>query len=113
MKNHPVEIWLLTHPLQSIALVFLIVLLCRRLLGAILRALQETWQSILKLLLKIARVTLGKTFHAFHFPVPVESKVQSSGVQKRLNEIVNRLEALQKEQELLVNEMRSLSTFRS
>jgi uncharacterized membrane protein len=104
MANHPVLAWITSHPLWSIALFFITLLLCWGLLGAIARLVQQLWMLILQAPLKLLRWIFGSLFKA----LPALKAEEPQGRDQRLIAALDRLEALQQEQELLMQEVKTM-----
>jgi uncharacterized membrane protein len=104
MANHPVLAWITSHPLWSIALFFITLLLCWGLLGAIARLVHQLWMMILQAPLKLLRWIFGSLFKA----LPALKAEEPQGRNQRLIAALDRLEALQQEQELLMQEVKTM-----
>jgi hypothetical protein len=104
MAAHPVLAWMTNHPLWSIALFFVTLLLFWGLLGAIARLIQQIWMRILQAPLKFLRWIFGSLFKA----IPVLKAEEPQGREQRLLAAIDRLEALQQEQELLMQEVKTM-----
>jgi cell shape-determining protein MreC len=114
MAAHPVISWVMSHPLWAIALFFIALLLSWGLLGAIARLIQQVWLLILQAPLKLFHWLFNSLFHAFSTrvlkagePTMLEQREQ------RLLETLNRLEALQQEQEQLMQEVKTILMLKS
>jgi uncharacterized membrane protein len=104
MATHPVLAWVMSHPLWSIALFFITLLLCWGLLGAIARLIQQLWLLLLQAPLKLLRWLFGSLFKA----LPTLKTEEPQGREQRLMAALDRLEALQQEQELLMQEVKTM-----
>ncbi len=110
MTDHPMVSWFISHPLWTIALVLLALLLGWSLIGAIAQFTQRAWLFILQAPLKLAQ-SLSKGVLQ---PIKQADRLQSitlnapQDTQKRLPEILNRLEILRQEQEALMTEIHSI-----
>ncbi len=114
MATHPVIAWTMSHPLWAIGLFFIALLLCWGLLGAIARLVQEAWMLLLQVPLKLLRWLFSGLFKVF-FTRTVKSDEVSVREEReqRLVETLNRLEALQQEQELLMQEVKTILMLKS
>lgn len=109
IAEHPVVAWVVTHPLWAIAVILLVLLSAWGLLGAIAQFIQQAWLFILQAPLKLIYWLFGRTFKLFNQANAFQfTQLDQTGTQKRLPEILDRLEILRKEQEALIQEMRSL-----
>lgn len=109
IADHPSVAWVVTHPLWAIAVILLTLLSSWGLLGAIARFIQQAWLFILQAPLKLIYWLFGRTFKLFNQANAFQfTQLDQPDAQKRLPEILDRLEILRKEQEALIQEMRSL-----
>ncbi len=109
IAEHPVVAWAVTHPVWAIAVILLVLLSGWGLLGAIARFIQQAWLFILQAPLKLIYWVFGRTFKLFNHANAFQfTQLDQPDAQKRLPEILDRLEVLRKEQEILIQEMRSL-----
>jgi hypothetical protein len=104
LADHPVLAWVANHPLWSIALFFVTLLLFWGLLGAIARLIQRFWMWLLQAPLKFLRWIFGSLFKA----IPVLKAEEPQEREQRLMAALDRLEALQQEQELLMQEVKTM-----
>jgi hypothetical protein len=104
MAGHPVLSWVMNHPLWSIALFFVTLLLFWGLLGAIARSVQQLWILLLQAPLKLLRWIFGSLFKA----LPALKSEEPQGREQRLIAALDRLEALQQEQDLLMQEVKTM-----
>jgi len=109
IAEHPIVAWVVAHPLWAIAVTLLVLLSGWGLLGAIARFIQQAWLFILQAPLKLIYWLFGRTFKLFNQVNAFQfTQLDQPDAQKRLPEILDRLEILRKEQEILIQEMRSL-----
>lgn len=109
IADHPVAAWVVAHPLWAIAMILLTLLSSWGLLGAIARFIQQAWLFILQAPLKLIYWLFGRTFKLFNRANAFQlTPLDQPNAQKRLPEILDRLEILRNEQEALIQEMRSL-----
>jgi hypothetical protein len=114
MVTHPVLAWAMNHPLWAIALFFIVLLLCWGLLGAIARLVQQAWLFILQAPLKLLRWFFTGLFNAFFIRgLKSEEPLVFEQREQRLLETLNRLEALQQEQEELMQEVKTILMLKS
>ncbi len=106
LAEHPVMGWLVGHPLWAIALAVVLLLLFAGLWSAIARLTEGFWLSLVRLPFRLS----GWIFTAVSgLLVRRWEKPAGPGDEgDRLGEIMVRLQALQSEQETLLNEMRTL-----
>jgi hypothetical protein len=114
MATHPVIAWAMNHPLWAIALFFITLLLCWGLLGAIARLVQQAWLFILQAPLKLLRWIFTGLFNAFFIKgLKAEEPIALEQREQRLLETLGRLEALQQEQEELMQEVKTILMLKS
>jgi hypothetical protein len=106
MANHPLMAWVMGHPLWAIALFFLALLLCWGLLGALARLVQQAWLFILQAPLNLMRFLFSGLFKRFRISLPTQK--QTEPIEQKLLETLERLEALQQEQEILMQEVKTM-----
>lgn len=114
LATHPVIAWIMSHPLWAIALFFIALLLSWGLLGAIARLVQQAWLLILQAPLKLLRWLFDSLFKAF--PMRVLKSGEPTILEQReqrLLETLSRLEALQQEQEELMQEVKTILMLKS
>ncbi|NJL45804.1 MAG: hypothetical protein HC922_08940 [Leptolyngbyaceae cyanobacterium SM2_3_12] len=106
LGEHPLVAWLVMHPLWALALVVAGVLLLAGLWSAIARLTEGFWLTLVRLPFR-----LGAWIFAATSGVLVKRWVKSPRAPSnadRLGEILDRLDALQIEQEMLLAEMKQL-----
>jgi len=106
LGEHPVVAWLVLHPLWSLALLGLAILLFAGLWSAIARLTEGFWLALVQLPFRLVTWLFAGTTGLL-----VKRWVGSSGQEAgpdRLTEIVTRLEVLQTEQADLLQEMRQI-----
>ena len=114
MIDHPMLSWVISHPLWTIALVLLALLLGWSLIGAIAQFTQRVWlfilQTPLKLIQSLSQGALQSFNRANTLPsIPLNAPLDT---QKRLHEILSRLEILRQEQEGLMTELQAILLFK-
>ncbi|MBW4517826.1 MAG: hypothetical protein KME11_21690 [Timaviella obliquedivisa GSE-PSE-MK23-08B] len=113
LATHPVIAWAMSHPLWAIALLFIALLLSWGLLGAIARLVQQAWLLILQAPLKLLQWLFRGLFKAIPKRVLAEEPTALEQREQRLLETLNRLEALQQEQEELMQEVKTILMLKS
>ncbi|NJR38432.1 MAG: hypothetical protein HC781_05795 [Leptolyngbyaceae cyanobacterium CSU_1_4] len=109
LATHPAIAWAMSHPLWAIALFFMVLLLIWGLLGAIARLIQQAWFLILQAPLKLLQWLFRHLFTAFSLgTLKSEAPTVLEQREQRLLETLNRLEALQHEQEELMQEVKTI-----
>ena len=106
LSDHPMAAWFVLHPLWAGVLVVLILLLLAGLWSAIARLTEGFWMTLVRLPFQLVTwlfvTTVGLVLKRW-------PKGEATAVSPdRLGEIMARLEALQIEQENLLQEMRQL-----
>jgi hypothetical protein len=108
MDTHPLISWFLTHPLYTIGVVLLTLLLLSGLLRAVGRITEKVWLFILHSPFKLGKWLLGLGTKTFITGSTTSSSKNTS--QARLAEILSRLEAIRKEQDSLMHEVEAILT---
>jgi hypothetical protein len=104
IDQHPQLVWLVNHPLQSFGIFLLGLFLFSGLLGAISKITEKFWLFILTYPFKIFSniwVLVSKSLEK-------DDDDQKTETQKRVTEILRRLESIRQEQTLLSQELESL-----
>jgi hypothetical protein len=104
IDQHPQLVWLVNHPLQSFGIFLLGLFLFSGLLGAISRITEKFWLFILTYPFKIfsnSWLLISKSLHK-------DDDNQKTEAQKRVIDILSRLELIRQEQTLLSQELESL-----
>jgi len=104
IDQHPQLVWLVNHPLQSFGIFLLGLFLFSGLLGAISRITEKFWLFILTYPFKIFSniwVLVSKSLKK-------DDDDQKTETQKRVAEILSRLESIRQEQTLLSQELESI-----
>jgi hypothetical protein len=106
LLEHPIVAWLVLHPLWGLSLLGVVLLLFAGLWSAIARLTEGFWLTLVRLPFQLITwlfvTTTGLLMRRWVKPAPTEASPD------RLVEIMTRLEALQTEQEDLLQEMRQL-----
>ena len=104
IDQHPQLVWLVNHPLQSFGIFLLGLFLFSGLLGAISRITEKFWLFVLTYPFKIFSniwILVSKSLHK-------DDDNQKTEAQKRVIDILSRLELIRQEQTLLSQELESL-----
>jgi len=104
IDQHPQLVWCINHPLQCLFIFMVGIILFSGLLGALSKLTEKFWLFILTSLLKM----LAKSWRFVSKFWQKENAPQKNETQKRITEILNRLEVIRKEQTLLSQELESL-----
>lgn len=109
LEAHPILAWLLIHPLATLAIFLVFLLLLSGLLRGIVQLTDKVWLAILKSPFQLGQWLLKKATKMFKSQVsPSITSTQDaspSDKQERLAYILNRLEEINQEQEELLKEM--------
>jgi hypothetical protein len=108
MQDHPIVAWLLVHPLWSLLLLLVVVVLLRGLIGAIGRLTERIWIALLQAPMRLATWLLTSTTNRLTRTAPTAPSPLEPTPQQRLIDIVTRLEAIQQEQDALLKEVREM-----
>ncbi|MBW4472945.1 MAG: hypothetical protein KME45_21595 [Stenomitos rutilans HA7619-LM2] len=110
LEEHPMVSWLVAHPFWAIALVLLTLFLTWSLLGAIAQFTQQAFLLILQAPLRLIQSLFRGVFQLLKRTdnLPLTQFNEEQMPQKRLVEILNRLESLRQEQEALMKEMQTI-----
>lgn len=104
IDQHPQLVWLVNHPLQSFGIFLLGLFLFSGLLGAISRITEKFWLFILTYPFKI----FSNSWLFISKSLQKDDDNQKTEAQKRVIEILSRLESIRQEQTLLSQELESL-----
>jgi fucose 4-O-acetylase-like acetyltransferase len=102
--DHPIVAWMVAHPLWAIACCFVALLLCWGLLGALARLIQQGWLLLLQAPFNLLRFLFSGLFR-LRILVPVAPE---EAVQQKLLAALERLEILRQEEELLMQEVKTM-----
>ncbi|WP_156119978.1 hypothetical protein [Leptolyngbya sp. KIOST-1] len=106
LAEHPVVGWLVGHPLWTLGLVVVGLLLFAGLWSAIARLTEGFWLTLVKLPFQLSAWIFAALSGLLVRRWAKPARVEPDG--DRLTEIVGRLESLQTEQESLLEELRGL-----
>ena len=104
IDKHPQLIWLINHPLQFFGILLLGLFLFSGLLGAISRVTEKFWLFILTYPFKI----FSNSWMFISKSLQKDDDSQKTESQKRVIEILSRLESMRQEQTLLSHELEYL-----
>ena len=104
IDQHPQLVWLINHPLQSLGILLLGLFLFSGLLGAISRITEKFWLFILTYPFKI----FSNSWLLISKSLQKDDDNQKTEAQKRVTEILSRLESIWQEQTSLSQELESL-----
>lgn len=104
IDKHPQLVWLVNHPLQSLGILLLGLFLFSGLLGAISRITEKFWLFVLTYPFKI----FSNSWLLISKSLQKDDDNQKTEAQKRVTEILSRLESIRQEQTLLSQELESL-----
>ena len=112
LKSHPILAWLLTHPLASLVIILVTILLFWGLLKSIVKMTEQVWLTLFKSPLKLGKcllVSISKLFNKTSLASAVYYRQSGSKLkQERLAYILNRLEEIKKEEAEILKEMKTL-----
>ena len=104
IDKHPQLVWLINHPLQFFGILLLGLFLFSGLLGAISRITERFWLFVLTYPFKI----FSNSWLLISKSLQKDDDNQKTEAQKRVTEILSRLESMRQEQTLLSQELESL-----
>lgn len=104
IDKHPQLVWLINHPLQFFGILLLGLFLFSGLLGAISRITERFWLFVLTYPFKI----FSNSWLLISKSLQKDDDNQKTEAQKRVTEILSRLESIRQEQTLLSQELESL-----
>ena len=105
LKSHPILAWLLTHPLASLVIFMVTILLLWGLLKSIVKMTEQVWLTIFKSPFKLGEwlvVNMSNSWVSYY------RKSSRNWKQERLAHILNRLEEVKKEEAELLKEIKTL-----
>jgi hypothetical protein len=114
---HPYLAWIVAHPLASLGLLLLIIFSLWGLIKAIGRGIEQTWVFLLTTPFKLLQPIFGLMWrsirrvfgHTNNTVDRVESQLVSDSPAERIATIVDRLQSLNQEQEMLLQELATLT----
>ncbi len=117
LAQHPYLAWSIAHPIPSLCLLLLGIFTLWGLIKAIGRGIEQIWLFLLKtpfkLLQPIFRLIWVAMRRIFGYTNPVNTKPTHSPTAERIDRIVDRLYLLNQEQDLLLQELSTLTNLTS
>lgn len=104
VDKYPQLVWLINHPLQFFGILLLVLFLFSGLLGAISRLTEKFWLFILTYPFKV----FSNSWIFISKSLQKDDVNQKTEAQKRVKEILSRLESIRQEQTSLSQELNSL-----
>ena len=104
IDKHPLLVWLINNPLQCFGILLLGLFLFSGLLGAISRITEKFWLFVLTYPFKI----FSNNWMLISKSLQKDDDNQKTEAQKRVTEILSRLESIRQEQTLLSQELESV-----
>jgi hypothetical protein len=113
LMNNPLLRWGFVHPLGGIVAVVILVVLFGGLMRAIAQLTERLWVNLLKLPMRAGKWLLTQLFYLLKLKPPIADKPQTliannPDPNQQLGEIMVRLEHLQQEQTLLLQDIKTL-----
>lgn len=114
---HPYLAWIVAHPLASVGLLLLTIFSLWGLIKAIGRGIEQTWVFLLTTPFKLLQPIFGlmwrsirRVFGHTNTTVDrVESQLVSDSPSERISTVIDRLHSLNQEQEMLLQELATLT----
>lgn len=107
LSSHPAIAWMVDHPLPALFLGLLLLFLLWSLLGAITRLMEQIWIAILAMPLKSLRWLFAGALQPLK-GLDLLNRQPPVSKDKRLAEILSRLDALRQEEAALMTEMKAI-----
>jgi hypothetical protein len=116
LGQHPYLVWSIAHPLPSLSLLLLLILSLLGFFKAIGRGVEQIWLFLLKTPFKLFQPLFRRTWEIFLKTLGRGDSIPQNGryandekpSAERIDAIVDRLQALSKEQEQLLKELATL-----
>jgi hypothetical protein len=115
LSQHPRISWLLANPGWLLAALIVMLFLLSGLLRVVASLTEKLWLELLKLPIRVVYWLWQGSLLLLRRPAPTQSNLPSSSLIRssdhppdRLTEVLDRLEALRREQDELMQEMKSL-----
>lgn len=107
LQEHPLFNWILHHPIATLVLVVISIVLLLGLLQAIFRLIEKFWLTVLKSPLLLGKLLLGsRTVKSREMAHP--SGVVSDLDTEQISQILVKLETIQQEQQAILQELAAL-----
>ena len=107
MLNHPISGWFVAHPVVTLVLVLVLLVLVRGLLGAIGRLTEQIWLTILRLPITFTQWVFTLGAGLFNRSA-LSSQPEQPSSQQQLATLLDRLETLKLEQDELIKQVRAI-----
>ncbi len=114
-KDHPIVFWIMSHPIQDLVILLLVIFLFWGLLKAIANLVEKTWISVLiapfKLLqsfLGLGSKSLGNVMVSGLVTVPSNQTLNQGDRKEDMANIINQLNALKQQQDKLLQELATI-----
>jgi hypothetical protein len=115
LAAHPLWQWLFSHPFWLLGIVLLAILLLAGLLGAIGRLTENLWMALLRFPFWLTQWLFKQSYRLFLRLLGRKDRADRAdralapvNQQERLADILNRLDAIQQEQDALLQEVRTI-----
>ncbi|NET39368.1 MAG: hypothetical protein F6K19_46610 [Cyanothece sp. SIO1E1] len=111
LQAHPIVFWAITHPLYTLIILLVLILLLWGILGALAQLVRELGLAILKAPFQLGQGILNfglKSVKNIVQPKPKNLDLNQSDRKAKLEAIWDRLEAIQKEQAILMRQAQAL-----
>lgn len=108
MAEHRMWGWLIQHPLVSVGLLLVLLVLLQGLLSAIAQLIQRAGWALLRSPWKLSQWLLGFSAKSFQAALAPSTKREAESQQQRLCELMDRLEVLKQEQDALLQEVKAI-----
>lgn len=109
LTEHPLLAWAIDRPLLALGGLVLFVLLFSGLLKAIARSAEQIWYSLLQAPLRLGTWLLSLLPRLFRRSAPAKIvAIDSNRQQERLHDLVAKLEAMRREQDELLKEIKTI-----
>ena len=106
---HPFGIWILTHPLYTLSLIILCVLLFGGLLRLINRLTEQVWLFVLRFPVNLIRWICRGFFRAFKGGAKLDYDSEETHIKKQID-ILKRLDEIKREESELIQQLQTLLT---
>jgi hypothetical protein len=108
MAEHQFWAWLLQHPLISVGLLLVLLVLLQGVLSAIAQFIQRAGLALLRSPWQLSQWLFGFSAKSLQAALTPGTKRDTESKQQRLSEIVDRLEMLKQEQDVLLQEVKAI-----
>lgn len=108
MAEHPVWAWCFTHPLITVGLGLVALVIVRRLVGLVVQGTERLLLAIVRSPLWLGKWLLGVGTGWFQRPMTALAEPPAPTQHQRLAMLLDRLEAIRREQDELLQEVRAI-----